>query len=297
MSGNSAFGGSRIRVKSAIRSGFAAAFATTGLAFLWDAFFARRGVRILAYHGVETPVSSPFSVSVENFEEQMAYVSRHFDVIDLDTFLKWLDGNYESKKRKIVITFDDGFKNNLTQAAPILKKYGLPATFFVIATKLDGADNRFMTAGDASRLLGSDLFRVGSHSFSHLSMAQISEEDRNREMGASKALLESKLARDISYFCYPYGTFNDFDRRTVESLKRHGYALAFTSVNGVNYKTTDRFRLRRTKVEWSDDIKTFKRALTGSLDAWFLVDYFLRFLQRPRAVQFNPADAQSARQL
>src|SRR6187455_154771 len=139
-----AFAGSRVRIKALIRSAFAAVFAMTGLAWLWDSMFARRGLRILAYHGVETPVSNPFCVSVERFEEQMTYVSRHFDVMDLDTLLKWLDGSYDSKKRKLLLTFDDGFKNNFSQAAPILKKYRLSATFFIIASKLDGGDDRFM---------------------------------------------------------------------------------------------------------------------------------------------------------
>jgi peptidoglycan/xylan/chitin deacetylase (PgdA/CDA1 family) len=289
-----AFAGSRVRIKALIRSAFAAVFAMTGLAWLWDSMFARRGLRILAYHGVETPVSNPFCVSVERFEEQMAYVSRHFDVMDLDTLLKWLDGSYDSKKRKLVLTFDDGFKNNFSQAAPILKKYRLSATFFIIASKLDGGDDRFMMTSDAVRLQECELFRIGSHSLNHRSMAQISEDDRTEEMGGSKALLESRLARSVRHFCYPYGTFNDFDRRSIASLQRHGYALACTSVNGVNFKGTDRFKLRRTKVEWSDDFKTFQRALYGALDAWILIDYFFRFLQRPRAVRFERQEPQAA---
>jgi peptidoglycan/xylan/chitin deacetylase (PgdA/CDA1 family) len=84
-------------------------------------------------------------------------------------------------KRKLVLTFDDGFKNNFGQAAPILKKYGLPATFFVIASKLDGGDDRFMLTSDAVRLLECDLFGIGSHSLNHRSMAQISEDDRTEE--------------------------------------------------------------------------------------------------------------------
>src|SRR5262249_1510449 len=160
----------------------------------WDMLFARHGIRILAYHGVESPPSNPFSVSVENFEKQMAHISKRFDVIDLDTFLKWLDGSYKSNKRKIVITFDDGFQNNLVHAPPILKKYGLPATFFVITSKLDAADDRFMTTNDISSLLQSDLFKIGSHTLSHRSISQISDDERERETGASKAQLESRFS-------------------------------------------------------------------------------------------------------
>jgi len=254
---------------------------------VWRTLVARHGVRILAYHGVESPPSSPFAVSVEDFEKQIAYVTKHYDVIDFDTLLNWMRGEYTSPDRKVILTFDDGFKNNLLFAAPILEKYGAAATFFVIGSKLDSGDSRFMNGPEAQELLESDLFRIGSHSLYHKSVARVTDAQRVEEIGVSKDVLQARLDREVDFFCYPYGTFNDFDQRCVASLREHGYALACTSVNGVNFRDTDPFKLRRTKVEWSDDEKTFSRLLGGAMDGWFLVDYFLRFLQRPRAVQFN----------
>ena len=288
-----AFDTPRVRIKSWLRTAFVAVFSVTGIAFLWHSLFARHGVRILAYHGVESPPSNPFAVSVEDFEKQIAYITKHFEVIDFDTFLKWKQGEYESPNPKVVLTFDDGFKNNLSHAAPILEKYGAAATFFVIGSKLDGDDQRFMTKNEARELAHTVLFRVGSHSLNHLSVARVSDEQRNEEIGTSKSVLDVKLDREVSLFCYPYGTFKDFDERCVTLLREHGYALACTSVNGINFKGTDPFRLRRTKVEWSDTEKTFCRLLNGGIDGWFLVDYFLRFLQRPRAVEFT-GDRESA---
>ena len=277
----------RVRIKSWLRSTFAALSTVSGVAFLWRNLLARHGVRILAYHGIERSPTNPFAVSVEDFERQIAYVTEHYDVIDLDTFLRWMRGEHTSRKQMVVLTFDDGFKNNLSFAAPILEKYGAPATFFLIGCKLDGGDQRFMTDREASQLLESDLFRIGSHSLNHCSVARVSDAQRNEEIGTSKSVLEAKLNSDVTFFCYPYGTFNDFDQRCAESLRQHGYSLACTSVNGTNFKGTDLFKLRRTKVEWSDDEKTFARLLDGAMDGWILVDYFLRFLQRPRAVEFN----------
>ena len=280
----------RVRLKSWLRSTFAVLSTISGAAFVWRLLFARRGVRVLAYHGVEPAQSSPLSVSVENFEDQVAYLSQHYDIIDFATFAKWRRGDHASPKPKVLLTFDDGFKNNLTFAVPILRKYRAPATFFIIGSKLDGSDERYMSVADISGLLQSDLFRVGSHSLNHLSMAQIPDDAKDREIGASKPLLEDKLDIDVDCFCYPFGTFNDFDQRSVDVLRKHGYAIACTSVNGINFRGTDPFRLRRTKVEWSDDATTFARLLKGGLDGWFFVDYFLRFLQRPDAVKVVGSD-------
>ena len=287
MSGAPRFANARVRLKAKLRSTFVTLSTVTGAAFLWRSLFAKHGVRILAYHGVEAVPSNPFAVSVENFEKQIAFIAENFDVIDFPTFLRWRRRAYESGRPKILLTFDDGFKNNLAFAAPILKIYGVPATFFLIASKLDNCDRRFMTEEDVLELLELDLFKVGSHSLKHLSVARITEDDKKEEIAASKALLEARLGRDIVYFCYPYGTFSDFDEPSVALLKQYGYLLACTSINGINFKSTDPFRLRRTKIEWSDDRRTFLRIVGGAMDGWIIVDYLFRFLQRPRAVRFD----------
>lgn len=279
----------RVRLKSWLRTTFATLSTVLGVAALWRVLFARRGVRILAYHGVEPEPTSPLSVSVDNFERQIAFLTQHHDVIDFPTFAKWQRGEYSSAKPKLLLTFDDGFANNLTYAAPILRKHGAPATFFIIGSKLDDADERYMKVPDAAALLVSGLFSVGSHSLTHLSMARISGDQLEQELGGSKPLLEDRLNVKVDCFCYPYGTFNDFDRNTRSALLRHGYTVACTSINGINLRGTDPLNLRRTKVEASDDMRTFRRLLNGAMDGWFLVDYFLRFLQRPDAVKVTDA--------
>lgn len=279
--------GPRARVKARLRNLFAALASRSGVAWIWRMLVARHGVRILAYHGIETPPSSPFSVTVENFEAQMAFLATQFNVVELATIPRWRRGEYQSDKPMVALTFDDGFTNNLQFAAPILQRYRLPATFFIIAGKLDGRDRRFMTADEARDLENMAQFTLGSHTLNHRSVAQIDDAGRELEIGGSKTQLEMILNKPIDCFCYPYGTFNDFDDKSVAALADCGYVLACTSINGINLPGTDLFRLRRTKIEWSDDMKTFKRLAAGAMDGWFFVDYFLRFLQRPRAVKFE----------
>lgn len=280
----------RARWKARLRTGFAAIASLSGVAFAWHSLIAGRGVRILVYHGVQPQPASPFDVALEAFEAQAAYLADNCEVIDIAQLDDWRRGTLRSKRPLVVLTFDDGFHNNLEYAAPVLKRYGLPATFFVVAGKLAGDDARFMNAAQLRELAQDPLFRIGSHTLSHRSVARLGDSECDDEIGGSKTRLEKELGEPVDLFCYPYGTFNDFNAASIAQLKRYGFGLACTSVNGTNLPGTDPYRLRRTKVEWSDDLTTFRRLLAGAMDGWFFVDFFLRFLQRPRAVQFGGGD-------
>lgn len=98
-----------------------------------------RGVLILNYHRIGEPNASPldrhlFSATAADFEQQVAFLVRNFEVIglsDLGTALR------DSRGRFVMITFDDGYRDNFTTAFPILKSYGATATFFIATGFLD----------------------------------------------------------------------------------------------------------------------------------------------------------------
>jgi len=277
----------RIRFKALVRRLFSIMTFYSGLAAFWNAFSARPAVRILTYHGVGTPPRSPFDVTVEDFEEQVSYLKNNFNVITLKDYLEWKKGLKELPEKSVILTFDDGYRNLVENAVPILSKHDVPATFFIVANKLDENDNRYMNEKDVTDASRNPLIDIGSHSQNHRSLGQLSESDAELEAVTSKEKLEACVSRNVDLFAYPYGTFNDFNDRACVTLADAGYELGCTSVNGINVKSTNPYKLRRNKGEWSDDIGTFSRLLQGALDPWFLVDYFLRFLQRPRAVKYN----------
>ena len=278
---------SRMMLKRRLRRFVAASCTLTGMAALWRAAVARNAVRILAYHAVETPPQSAFSVSIETFESHMKFLRDHCHVISLDAYSSLIATGQKPEPGTVLLTFDDGYLDFLENAVPILEKYRLPAACFVIAENMSGEDPRFMSAPDLAELTKSDLITVGSHSCTHRPISELDEAEQESEILTSKARLEAELGVPIRHFCYPYGTLNDFDQRTTRILEDSDYALALTSVNGVNRPTTPPMRQFRTKIEWGDDLQTFARIVGGGLDAWFLVDYFLPFLQRGRRFQFR----------
>lgn len=102
----------------------------------------RRGITILAYHGVlDKPL--PFDdwcfISEETFEQQVRYLSENFNIVHLSEAVAMLDRD-DVDKPTAVITFDDGYQNNYSFAFPILKKYNAPATIYLVSDQMDGED-------------------------------------------------------------------------------------------------------------------------------------------------------------
>jgi len=93
---------------------------------------------ILGYHGVtEAPLSEVDSpglhISAEAFRRQMEILAKHFEVIPLEQLVQWLREGEPIPPRSVVLTFDDGYRNNVTCALPILQEFGFPACLFVTA--------------------------------------------------------------------------------------------------------------------------------------------------------------------
>jgi peptidoglycan/xylan/chitin deacetylase (PgdA/CDA1 family) len=96
-------------------------------------------VLILAYHGVipdehaHHPHRLPIMVTVSEFRAQLLEVLRSFTAISAEDFRRWRQGRALPARHHLLVTFDDGYGNNVTHAAPILRELGVPATFFVSA--------------------------------------------------------------------------------------------------------------------------------------------------------------------
>lgn len=100
----------------------------------------RGRVKILMYHGVtELPVMNWTQIHIADFENQMRYVGEHFTPVRLDEVVDMLSGKLPLKPHAVAVTFDDGFRNNLTTAQPVLQRYHIPATVFIATSFIDGS--------------------------------------------------------------------------------------------------------------------------------------------------------------
>lgn len=277
----------RMRIKNFSRHTVASCMYYSGASRLWHALIARKGVRILTYHGIEMSAQNSYAVNLENFEEQMCYLKDNFHVIPIGEVFQYLKNEEKFQSDTLVLTFDDGFKGVYQKAYPILKNYELPATYFVITSKADGSYSKYMNWSEIRELSKDSLMNIGSHTVSHRSLSQLSKEDLRYEINVSKSTLEDRLGAAVDFFSYPYGTRLDFDERSIAEVTAAGYKMACLSLNGVNRHKTHPMKLYRTKIEWGDDLETFKKILWGGLDIWYLVDNYLPFLQKKGEVGFS----------
>jgi peptidoglycan/xylan/chitin deacetylase (PgdA/CDA1 family) len=264
----------RMLIKRFLRRSVSIVSCYSGIAWLWYYIIARRGVRILTYHAVESPPRNAYAVSIENFQLQMSYLKEKCHVISLAEFQRYVREKRTLPPNTLLLTFDDGFKSFYEVAYPILKRLQLPSICFLILEKMQGDDEDFLHWAEANELLKDSLIAFGSHAVSHRSLAHMNDEDLRYEV-------------TVEIFSYPYGTRSDFDRRSVSALSAAGYRWACTSLNGINRNQVNPLKLFRTKVEWGDDLRTFRRILKGCLDVWFLIDLCLPFLQNRGEVDFQ----------
>jgi peptidoglycan/xylan/chitin deacetylase (PgdA/CDA1 family) len=241
---------------------------------------ADRTLRVLMYHKVNDRSGEPATVPTGRFAEQMDQLGRlGYAVVDLDAVLAhYLDGQ-SLPPRAVLITFDDGYRDNLENALPVLQRHGYPAVVFapvgfVGASNPLPHDERAARDGvvhptvdwDELRALEAGGVRVESHGISHVPLSRLTDEEARREILDSKERLEQALGRRVRAFAFVKGGQAHFAPRHVEMLRDAGYDLGFTTISGANGRGSDRFRLRRYAVEPFAE-RTFELVLSGACDA------------------------------
>jgi peptidoglycan/xylan/chitin deacetylase (PgdA/CDA1 family) len=225
------------------------------------------GLRIFAYHSVQADGRTPAVVSGESFRRQVAYVADHFDVITFTQLLELVKGDQGTGWRRplAIVTFDDGYRDNLTVAAPILEELGVTACFFV-ATGYLGSARRFAWDRDAGRDLPpmswADVrelrrkgFEIGSHTVTHRRMSELSDAELEAELFESRKALEDELGERIRVFAYPFGRAHDYCPAQRDVVGKY-YEAATTAIRGLNRPgRLSLLELRRTCVsgEWSHE--------------------------------------------
>jgi len=228
-------------------------------------------VPILGYHRVGEPKGDHVpTVTPESFQKQLAFlVRRRYAVLPLETCIEQMVQGAALPRYSAVITFDDGYEETASIAAPLLQRFGFPATVFVTPGEV-GLPG-FMS-WDQLRALAQDGFAVGSHTMHHTYLPLVSREHMQLELVESKQILERQIGRPVRYLSYPVGGFTP----VVQQLAREaGYHGACTTNRGTSKHAQDIFALRRIKMTERDQHPLLLRVkLSGYYD-------FFRRLEQP----------------
>jgi peptidoglycan/xylan/chitin deacetylase (PgdA/CDA1 family) len=238
-----------------------------------------RTLRVLMYHKVNDLWPNPTTVPTSVFHDQMTLLGEFgYTPVSLDAVRDHYLAGAALPPRAVLITFDDGYRDNLENALPILRRHGYPAVVFVPIGFLD--DDRPLPHEEPLRLLGirnetvgwdelaeleAEGIRIESHGIGHRPLSELDPAEATREIAVSKLKLEERLGREIEAFAFVKGSLADYRPEHASIVQQAGYKLAFTSVSGANAPSSDRFRLRRYNVE-PYPARTFELVLSGACD-------------------------------
>lgn len=232
----------------------------SGLSRLSRILLTRRGAFVLELHGVasrpypQLPPGLRPRMTANGLRRILRWLAPRFPFLSLEALLT-------TEERGVLLTFDDGFANNVRQALPVLEEFEAPALFFVTTRHvvdprdwLPSVRTALKTAGVdvggqgpvelPARIppeMAADLFdgmsteelrtaaahplvTIGAHGLTHPRLTELSGEELTKEVEGSRRLLEGLTGRTVDLFAYPYG---DYDRRVLEAVENAGYRAAF----------------------------------------------------------------------
>lgn len=212
----------------------------------------------ILFHRVDDRLDQdPISCTTPEFREFCDFFQKYFEVISLGELCRRLRLG-EPIGGTLSISFDDGYRDNRTIAAPILAERGLPATFF-IATGFVGTDrvppwdrdlgikSEWMSWSDV-RELREMGFELGAHTVNHIDLGRIHGAEAREEISESRTRLESETGAEVHAFSYPFGGVQHFTEENRELVKELGFECCLSAFGGAVRQDTDLFRLPRLPV-------------------------------------------------
>lgn len=200
-------------------------------------------ILVLNYHQIDNKPTS-LSVHVADFDAQMKFlVDSGCVTITPDELYAGLNGEIELPPRPVLITFDDGYIDNYTNAFPILKKYGLHATIFIIPS-FTGKYSGYMNWEQLKDMEANGI-TIESHTLTHPKLESLSDDEIRSELLNSKVMLEENLGHPVEFLAYPTGTYNLHIAGIAQDL---GYKGAFTIKYGVVDRGSNFFALERVPI-------------------------------------------------
>jgi len=253
-----------------------------------------RPVPVLMYHHINPHKGDMVTITPEIFEGQMEYLHANgYKTLRIDELLSFINGNLILEQKAVVVTFDDGWLDNYLYAFPVLKKYKINSTIFIITNRTEQASEntpptsplnlrgeqrggtaiptheeskRLIAEGQANKVVlnwdiiremsDSGIVEFYSHTKSHAKCNSLPEKELVEELSESKEVIEKRLGRPCTYFCWPYGKYN---AAAFNIAKDTGYKAIFTTKPGVVKANSDPLAINRIIVK--DSVAWFKKRM------------------------------------
>lgn len=225
----------------------------------------QNGLRILMYHSVggraDNDQSGYYSITAERFARHMDVLSQTLGVAVSPVTQEAC----EAESANVAITFDDGYRDNLRVAAPILLERGMPFTVYVATRFVRERHPDFLSPEEVRELAALPGATIGAHGDTHVPLAGCDDKVLARELADSRSYLEDLTGLAVATMSYPHGSV---DRRVSDAVEAAGYNHAGCSHIGINRSTCHPLLLSRTTIFAQDGEHSFRRKLAGCWD-WY----------------------------
>jgi len=240
-------------------------------------------IRVINYHN--TP---PYESS--NFEAQLQFYCKHYEPVsyeDLVAFFK--TGKWTKTKPGLIISFDDGLRDNVDNAKRLLEKYNFKGWFFIPAGIIDASlaeqqefvgktegkykvtynDGRYMMSWEELKTLYASHV-VGCHTLTHHRMnLNDSDELLEKEIRESKLLMEKKLGQPITIYCWVGGEEHTYTKAAAQKIKDCGYQYSFMTNTYPLLPGQNPLQIQRTNIETRNSLAVVRFQLSFLMDLYY----------------------------
>lgn len=224
------------------------------------------GITVLIYHRVGAGVGGQMNLDPDEFDRQLAWMSQHTRVIDLDTAVDEIQGPGPVEPG-VVLTFDDGTADWVDVVAPALERHRIPATFYLTTSYPDGElplpDGEPAISWDGLRELASTgLATIGSHTHTHRLLDRLDPAEIGDELDRTIERIGEELGESPAHFAYPKAVSPSAPARDAVRRRFRSAALAGTRANVAG---DDVRELSRSPIQAADDFPDVVRKIRGGM--------------------------------
>ena len=230
------------------------------------------GLPVLMYHKIDSSIPPDhLNVRCDQFEKQLQFLnSRKYSTISFGQLLDYVRTGIPLPPRPVMITFDDGYKNNFTQMYPLLKKYNCLGNIYLVSSFINRLPsptdpNEYMTVDDLNNM-DAEIIQYGLHTYDHLDYNKLDAQAIEHDLKKSKKQLNEYGIEFTPCFAYAYGSYpkKDIEKRKklFDILESNGIGLAFRIGNRINkLPLQNKFLVERIDIRGTDSFFEFKTKL------------------------------------
>lgn len=197
-----------------------------------------------------------FTVTPEGFEAHLKYLKDNgYQIVSVYDLLAYFDMGQPLSLKAVALTFDDGRYGQYKWAFPLLKKYGMTATFFIITDWVGKPD--FLTWTQIKEMSDGGM-TISSHTLDHPHLSSLNDDQLRSELADSKKILEEKIGLAVDLLAYPGGDYNE---RVIGFAKEAGYRAAMGVYKVIEQLPKYRYAIRRFHAD--DDLGSITSKLIG----------------------------------